>query len=237
MGYGYGYGFYGFDPTYILLVIGMLLSLAASAKLKSTFAQYRRVRSASGLTGEQAARRILMAAGITDVAVRSIPGSLTDHYDPRTRTVNLSQDIYGQTSLAAVGVAAHECGHAIQHATNYAPLDFRSALVPVANFGSNLSWPIFIIGLFAGLRPLTTAGIVLFSLAILFQLVTLPVEINASSRALKMLQSTGILGSDETKGARKVLTAAAMTYVAALAASILQLLRLVILAGGRRRDD
>ena len=231
MGYGYGYGFYGFDPTYILLVIGMLLSLAASAKLKSTFAQYRR------LTGEQAARRILMAAGITDVAVRSIPGSLTDHYDPRTRTVNLSQDSYGQTSLAAVGVAAHECGHAIQHATNYAPLDFRSALVPVANFGSNLSWPIFIIGLFAGLRPLTTAGIVLFSLAVLFQLVTLPVEINASSRALKMLQSTGILGSDETKGARKVLTAAAMTYVAALAASILQLLRLVILAGGRRRDD
>ena len=237
MGYGYGYGFYGFDPTYILLVIGMLLSLAASAKLKSTFAQYRRVRSASGLTGEQAARRILMAAGITDVAVRSIPGSLTDHYDPRTRTVNLSQDSYGQTSLAAVGVAAHECGHAIQHATNYAPLDFRSALVPVANFGSNLSWPIFIIGLFAGLRPLTTAGIVLFSLAVLFQLVTLPEEINASSRALKMLQSTGILGSDETKGARKVLTAAAMTYVAALAASILQLLRLVILAGGRRRDD
>ncbi len=237
MGYGYGYGFYGFDPTYILLVIGMLLSLAASAKLKSTFAQYRRVRSASGLTGEQAARRILMAAGITDVAVRSIPGSLTDHYDPRTRTVNLSQDSYGQTSLAAVGVAAHECGHAIQHATNYAPLDFRSALVPVANFGSNLSWPIFIIGLFAGIRPLTTAGIVLFSLAVLFQLVTLPVEINASSRALKMLQSTGILGSDETKGARKVLTAAAMTYVAALAASILQLLRLVILAGGRRRDD
>ena len=237
MGYGYGYGFYGFDPTYILLVIGMLLSLAASAKLKSTFAQYRRVRSASGLTGEQAAIRILMAAGITDVAVRSIPGSLTDHYDPRTRTVNLSQDSYGQTSLAAVGVAAHECGHAIQHATNYAPLDFRSALVPVANFGSNLSWPIFIIGLFAGLRPLTTAGIVLFSLAVLFQLVTLPVEINASSRALKMLQSTGILGSDETKGARKVLTAAAMTYVAALAASILQLLRLVILAGGRRRDD
>lgn len=237
MGYGYGYGFYGFDPTYILLVIGMLLSLAASAKLKSTFAQYRRVRSASGLTGEQAARRILMAAGITDVAVRSIPGSLTDHYDPRTRTVNLSQDSYGQTSLAAVGVAAHECGHAIQHATNYAPLDFRSALVPVANFGSNLSWPIFIIGLFAGLRPLTTAGIILFSLAVLFQLVTLPVEINASSRALKMLQSTGILGSDETKGARKVLTAAAMTYVAALAASILQLLRLVILAGGRRRDD
>ena len=236
MGYGYGYGYY-FDPTYILLVIGMLLSLAASAKLKSTFAYYRRVRSASGLTGEEAARRILMAAGITDVQVRAIPGSLTDHYDPRNKTVNLSQDIYGQTSLAAVGVAAHECGHAIQHALNYGPLEVRSALVPVANLGSSLSWPLFLIGLIAGVRPLTTAGIVLFSLAVLFQLVTLPVEINASSRALKMLQSTGILGMDETKGARKVLTAAAMTYVAALAASILQLLRLLILAGGRRRDD
>lgn len=161
---------------------------------------------------------------------------LTDHYDPRTKTVNLSQDIYGQTSLAAVGVAAHECGHAIQHATNYAPLEMRSAIVPAANIGSSLSWPLFLIGLFAGIRPLVTAGIVLFSLAVLFQLVTLPVEVNASARALKMLQSTGILGADETKGARKVLTAAAMTYVAALAASILQLLRLVILAGGRRDD-
>ena len=178
-----------------------------------------------------------MAAGITDVQVRAISGSLTDHYDPRNKTVNLSQDIYGQTSLAAVGVAAHECGHAIQHAVNYGPLEVRSALVPAANLGSNLSWPLFLIGLIAGIRPLTTAGIVLFSLAVLFQLVTLPVEFNASSRALKMLQSTGILGMDETKGARKVLTAAAMTYVAALAASILQLLRLLILAGGRRRDD
>ena len=203
MGYGYGYGYY-FDPTYILLIIGMLLSLAASAKQKSTFAYYRRVRSASGLTGEEAARRILMAAGITDVQVRAIPGSLTDHYDPRNKTVNLSQDIYGQTSLAAVGVAAHECGHAIQHALNYGPLEVRSALVPAANLGSSLSWPLFLIGLIAGIRPLTTAGIVLFSLAVLFQLVTLPVEFNASSRALKMLQSTGILGMDETKGARKV---------------------------------
>ena len=215
--YGYGYGYYGFDWTYILLIIGMLLSLAASARLKSTFSYYRRIRSASGLTGAETAKRILQAAGITDVHVRAISGSLTDHYDPRTKTVSLSEDIYGQTSLAAVGVAAHECGHAIQHAIGYAPL--------------------FLIGLFSGIRPLVTAGIVLFSLAVLFQLVTLPVEINASSRALKMLQSTGILGTDETRGARKVLTAAAMTYVAALAASILQLLRLLILAGGRRRDD
>lgn len=235
--YGYGYGFYGFDRTYILLIIGMLLSLAASAKLKSTFAKYRRIRSASGLTGAEAAARILRAAGITDVQIRAIPGSLTDHYDPRTKTVSLSQDIYGQTSLAAVGVAAHECGHAIQHAVHYTPLEMRSTIVPVANLGSSLSWPLFLIGLLAGIRPLTTAGIVLFSLAVLFQLVTLPVELNASSRALRMLEGTGILGVSEVKGARKVLTAAALTYVAALAASILQLLRLLILAGGRRNDD
>ncbi len=232
----YGYGFY-YDRTYILLIIGMLLSLAASAKLKSTFARYRSVRNASGLTGEQAARRILQAAGITDVQVRAVRGSLTDHYDPRTKTVNLSQDIYGQTSLAAVGVAAHECGHAIQHATHYAPLEIRSAIVPAANLGSQLSWPLFFIGLIMSIRPLITAGIVLFSLAVLFQLVTLPVEINASSRALHMLEATGILGSDENRGARKVLTAAAMTYVAALAGSVLQLFRLLILAGGRRNDD
>lgn len=235
--YGYGYGFYGFDRTYILLIIGMLLSLAASAKLKSTFAKYRRIRSASGLTGAEAAARVLRAAGITDVQIRAIPGSLTDHYDPRTKTVSLSQDIYGQTSLAAVGVAAHECGHAIQHAVHYTPLEMRSTIVPVANLGSSLSWPLFLIGLLAGIRPLTTAGIVLFSLAVLFQLVTLPVELNASSRALRMLEGTGILGVSEVKGARKVLTAAALTYVAALAASILQLLRLLILAGGRRNDD
>ena len=228
----YGYGFY-YDRTYILLIIGMLLSVAASAKLKSTFAKYRSVRNASGLTGEQAARRILQAAGITDVQVRAVAGSLTDHYDPRTKTVNLSQDIFGQSSLAAVGVAAHECGHAIQ----YAPLEIRSAIVPLANFGSTLSWPLFFLGLIMSIRPLITAGIILFSLAVLFQLVTLPVEINASSRALRMLETTGILGREENTGARKVLTAAALTYVAALASSILQLLRLIILAGGRRNDD
>lgn len=165
-----------------------------------------------------------------------IRGSLTDHYDPRTKTVSLSEDIYGRNSLAAVGVAAHECGHAIQDAINYAPLNIRSAIVPAANIGSQLSWPLFIAGLIFSIDPLVTLGIVLFSLAVLFQLVTLPVEINASSRALKMLESTGILGADEKKGARKVLTAAALTYVAALAASILQLLRLIILAGGRDRD-
>ena len=167
----------------------------------------------------------------------AIQGSLTDHYDPRNKTVSLSQPIFGQYSLAAVGVAAHECGHAIQHAQNYAPLAIRSAIVPVANIGSTLSWPIFVAGLIFSLRPLTMIGIVLFSLAVLFQLVTLPVEFDASRRALKMLVQTGILGEEENKGARKVLTAAALTYVAALAASVLQLLRLIALAnGGNRRD-
>lgn len=235
--YGYGYGYWGFDWTYMLLIIGMLLSLAASAKLKSTFAVYRKVRAASGITGAEAAQRILRAAGIHDVQVVPVSGSLTDHYDPRTKRVCLSEDIFGKTSLAAVGVAAHECGHAIQHAENYGPLSFRSAIVPVANIGSQLSWPLFLAGLIFSIQPLLTVGILLFSLAVLFQLITLPVEVNASSRALEWLGSTGILGPDEKRGAKKVLTAAALTYVAALAASILQLLRLVILAGGRRRDD
>ena len=238
--YTYGYGYYGFDWTYLLLVIGMLLSLLASAKLKSTFARYKRVRSASGLTGEEAARRILYSAGITDVQVRPIAGSLTDHYDPRTKTVNLSQDIYGQTSLAAVGVAAHECGHAIQHQKSYFPLTLRSAIVPIANFGSTLAWPIIIIGLFFNgsmSTMLINIGILMFSFAVLFQLVTLPVEFNASSRALKQLETQGILGQDELKYTRKVLVSAAFTYVASAAAAILQLLRLVILFGGRNRDD
>ena len=205
--------------------------------MKSTFSHYQKIRSRSGLTGAQAAQRILNAAGIYDVTIVPIAGSLTDHYDPRNKTVSLSQDVYGRTSVAAVCVAAHECGHAIQHNVNYAPLNMRSAIVPIANIGSSLSWPIFLLGLIMSIPALTTAGIVLFSLAVLFQLVTLPVEFNASSRALKMLESTGILGTDENAGARKVLTAAALTYVAALASSVLQLLRLVILAGGRRRDD
>lgn len=232
----YGYGFWGFDRTYLLLIIGMVLSLMASAKLKSTFSVYRKVRSASGLTGAEAAQRILRSAGIYDVQVVPIQGSLTDHYDPQKKILGLSQDVYGQTSLAAVGVAAHECGHAIQHSNNYALLNLRSAIVPAANIGASISWPLFLAGLIFSIRPLLTLGILLFSLAVLFQLVTLPVEINASSRALRMLQTTGILSPDENRGARKVLTAAALTYVAALASSILQLLRLIILAGGRDRD-
>ena len=229
------YGYY-FDPTYFLLIIGMILSMAASARVKSTFAIYSRVRSTSGLTGADAARRILHMAGITDVTVVPIAGSLTDHYDPRNKQLALSQDVYDRTSVAAIGVAAHECGHAIQDAQNYVPLNLRSAIVPVANIGSTLSWPLFLAGLILSIRPLLTLGILLFSFAVLFQLVTLPVEFNASARALKMLGSSGMLGTDEVKGAKKVLTAAALTYVAALASSILQLLRLIILAGGRDRD-
>ena len=236
-GYGYPYGFY-VDPTYVLLIIGMVLALAASGKMKSTFARYQQVRSHSGLTGAQTAQRILNAAGIYDVTIVPISGSLTDHYDPRNKVLRLSDATWQSTSVvAAVCVAAHECGHAIQHNINYAPLNIRSAIVPVANIGSSLSWPIFLLGLILSIPALTTVGIVLFSLAVLFQLVTLPVEFNASSRALKMLESTGILSREENKGAKKVLTAAALTYVAALASSILQLLRLLILSGGRRRDD
>lgn len=228
--------YFYYDATYFLVILGMLICLIASARVKSVMKRYSDVRNMAGLTGAEAARRILNQEGLYQVQIECLSASEGDHYDPRTNTVRLSYDNYHGASVTAVGVAAHECGHAIQHATNYAPLEMRSAIVPAANLGSSLSWPLFLIGLFAGIQPLVTAGIVLFSLAVLFQLVTLPVEVNASSRALKMLQSTGILGSDEAKGARSVLTAAAMTYVAALAGSILQLLRLIILAGGRRDD-
>ena len=228
--------YYWWDPTYFLVIIGAVICLLASAHVNNTFKKYSKYRSMSGMTGAQAAQRILNAAGIYDVEIRHISGNLTDHYDPRNKTLNLSESVYGSMSVAAIGVAAHECGHAIQHQKEYAPLQIRSSLVPVANFGSGASWFFIIAGLFLSWQPLVTTGIVLFSLAVLFQLVTLPVEFNASSRALKMLGSSGMLGNDEVKGARKVLTAAALTYVAALASSILQLLRLIILAGGRDRD-
>lgn len=236
----YGYGYYPFfDPTMILVLIGVILSLAASAKVKSTFARYSKVRSMTGMTGAEAAQRLLNSRGIYDVTVRRVPGSLSDHYDPRTKTVNLSDDVYSSTSVAAIGVAAHECGHAIQHAVGYAPLNFRSALVPIANFGSQISWPLILIGILIGGfgSPIVQLGIILFSLAVLFQLVTLPVEFNASSRAVRLLDSTGILSGNEVDGTRRVLGAAALTYVAAAAGSILQLLRLIILFGGRRNND
>jgi Zn-dependent membrane protease YugP len=226
-----------FDPTYFLVIIGALLSLAASARVRTTFAKYSKVRSLSGMTGAQAAERILQSAGIYDVAVMHVNGNLTDHYDPRNKTLKLSDNIYGQSSVAAIGVAAHECGHAIQHNEGYVPLRLRTAIVPVANIGATISWPLILIGLFLGYsQTLINIGIILFSCAVLFQLVTLPVELNASSRAVRILDETGILYGEEISHTKKVLGAAALTYVAAAAASILQLLRLMLLFGGRSRD-
>lgn len=230
-----GFYYWGFDWTYILIIIALLISLAVQMNMKGTFQKYSRVRSERGMTGAQAAERILHNAGIYNVRVERIHGNLNDHYDPRTKVIKLSDSIYGSNSLAAVGVAAHECGHAIQDATGYAPLGIRSALVPAANLGSQLSWPLFLIGLIFFMKPLLTAGIILFCAALLFQIVTLPVEFNASGRALRTLEQTGIMAPQEIRDTRKVLGAAAMTYVAAVAASLLQLLRLVLLS--RRSDN
>ena len=235
--------YYGFDPTYILVIIGIIITMWAQGKMKTTFTKYSRVRSMSGMTGQEVARRILMANGIFDVTVEPVAGQLTDHYDPRSKVVKLSEVIYNSTSVAAVGVAAHECGHAIQDNQEYMPLRLRSAIVPVANLGSTLSWPMILIGVlmanagsYAG-YSLISVGILCFSLAVLFQLVTLPVELDASRRALRQLNATGILPPEEQQQTRAVLSAAALTYVAAAAASMLQLLRLVILFGGNRRRD
>jgi hypothetical protein len=230
------------DSTYVLVLIGAVICMIASARVKTTFNKYSGYRSMSGMTGAQAAERILSQAGIYDVQISHVSGSLTDHYDPRTKTVNLSDSVYNSTSVAAVGVAAHECGHVIQHATGYAPLKFRTALVPAANIGSTLAWPLILIGLLFNSRSsmaFINLGILLFSLAVLFQLVTLPVEFNASARALKQLRAQGILGDQELVYTRKVLSAAALTYVASAASAILQLLRIILLTGGRggRRRD
>lgn len=231
--------YYWWDPTYILVVIGAIICLIASARVKTTYAKYSKYRSMSGLTGAQAAERILHDAGIYDVQVGHISGNLTDHYNPKTKVLNLSDSVYGSTSVAAIGVAAHECGHAIQHQTGYFPLTLRGNLVPVANFGSTMAWPLIIIGLFFNSSTgsfLIQLGIIFFSLAVLFQLVTLPVEFNAANRALHILGTTNMLQDDELKYTRRVLRAAALTYVASVAAAILQLLRLIILFGGNDRD-
>ena len=237
--YGYGaYGFYGLDWTYFLVLIGAVLSMIASAKVNSTFNKYSRVRSASGMTGAEAAQRILHQNGIYDVAVEHVRGNLTDHYDPKNKVLRLSDATYASDSVAAVGVAAHECGHALQHNVGYLPLRIRSAIVPAANIGSKLGIPIILLGVLLGSNYfLIELGIWVFSLAVLFQIVTLPVEFNASNRAMVMMERYGILGGDELRSTRKVLSAAAMTYVAAAAPSILQLLRLVLLFGGNRRRD
>lgn len=236
MGY-YGYGCY-FDPTYFLVLIGAVLCIWAQARVSSTYNRYSRVLSRTGMTGAQAAQRILQLSGIYDVRIEHVGGKLTDHYDPVNKVLRLSDTVYGSTSVAAIGVAAHECGHAVQHDKGYAPLQFRSALVPVANIGSKAGIPLILLGALLGMnQTLIHIGIWVFALAVLFQLVTLPVEFNASGRALAMLGDYGMLDRDETKGCRKVLQAAALTYVAAAASAILQLLRLVLLFGGNRRRD
>ena len=226
------------DPTYILVIIGIVLSMMASARVKSAFNKYSAVRTVNGVTGADAAVRILRQAGIFDVTVTQVAGSLTDHYDPRTKTLRLSQSVYGSPSVAAVSVAAHECGHAIQDQQSYFPLRLRAALVPVTNFGATLSWPLVLIGLLIGgegSRILINIGIWLFIAVVVFHFVTLPVELDASSRALKILEGSGILHGEENKQAKAVLGAAALTYIASAAAMALQLIRLLLLTQNYRR--
>ena len=232
-------GFY-FDQTYILVLIGVVISLIASAGVNRAFTQYSRVRNSRGITGAEAAERVLHSAGIYDVRIEKVAGNLSDHYDPRSKVLRLSEGVYSQPTVAAVGVATHECGHAIQHANGYAPLQLRSVLVPIANFGSRIAWPLILIGLlFSRERSMIFIylGIFAYLAAVLFQLVTLPVEFNASRRAVHMIEQTALLQDDEIKGTKKVLRAAALTSVASALASILQLLRIFLLAGGRRRND
>ena len=232
-------GFYYFDYSYFIFMLpALILSMAAQFFVKSSFAKYSRVGTVRSLTGAQAAEAVARGGGAS-VAIRQIAGSLTDNFDPRNHTISLSQDVYGSSSVAAVGVAAHEAGHAVQDAVGYVPNKIRTALVPITNFGSRLSMPLIFIGLLLPARYdfFVNAGIILYSLVVLFELATLPVEINASRRAVKALDETGILEPDELSGARRVLTAAAMTYLAAAFTSLLTLLRLLLIAAGRRRDD
>ncbi len=233
------WGYYGlyFDPTYILVIVGLVLCLGASAMVKGTYRKYSEVYPMRHMTGAQAAEMILRNAGISDVRIEQVAGDLTDHYDPRAKVLRLSQLNYNTSSVAAIGVAAHEAGHAVQHQTGYFPLKFRNLILPVANLGSQIGVPLVIIGLiFSFGDTLITVGILLFAFAVLFQVATLPVEFNASRRAVKLLGEYDVLSGEELSGCKKVLTAAAMTYVAAAASSALQLLRLVILGGRRRRD-
>ena len=233
----YPYGFY-FDGTYLLIIIGAVITMIASSKMNSTFRRYSRVRCHCGLTGSQAAERILNQAGIYDVSVQRVRGNLTDHYDPRTNVIRLSDSVCNRTSTAAIGVAAHEAGHAIQYAQGYLPIKIRNAIIPVTNIGSRLALPLILIGLLfagegGGLGNLAYLGVLCFGLSTLFQLITLPVEFDASRRALRALESTHILTGEELYGARKVLTAAALTYVAALAVSLTQLFRLLAIVNRR----
>ena len=236
------YGLYGFDWTYIVLVLPcLILSLWASSSVKNTFNRYSKQYSLRGITGADAAQRVLSSHGISNVRIERVAGSLTDHYDPKTNIIRLSDDVYNSTSTAAIGVACHEAGHAVQYAKNYAPIKLRAAIIPVINFGSKLAMPLILLGvLFSFLGSLSYTlvylGIACFSLSLIFQLITLPVEFNASRRAIRAISDTGILTQQELTGARKTLKAAAMTYVAATAVSLAQLLRLIAIFGRRRRD-
>ncbi len=229
--------FFYFDSTYFILVVpAILFSLWAQARVKSTYNRFSQVRSGRGVTGHDAAQSILRQNDMSYVRIGRISGSLTDHFDPRTNVVNLSDSVHDSTSIAAIGVAAHETGHALQYAANYFPARLRMAMVPVTQFGANLSIPLVLLGYFMQRQPLINFGLLLYSVMFLFQLVTLPVEFNASSRALEAIRVGGILDDAELEGTRKVLNAAALTYVAAMLTSLASLLRLIILFGGRRRD-
>lgn len=225
---------YGYDGTYVLVILAFLLTLFASFGVKNTFSKYSKVQNRGGLTGCEAARRVLDMNGLYHVRIERISGDLTDHFDPKTNVIRLSDSVFSSTSVAAVGVASHEAGHAVQHAKDYAPIRVRNSLVPIVNISSSLSMPLFVLGLILDITGLAYLGVILFSAALLFQLITLPVEFDASGRAIKILSNSGLLQSDEVGGAKKVLRAAAMTYVAGTAATALQLLRLVLLL---RRDD
>lgn len=233
---GYGFGWF-YDPTFILVIIGMVISMAASAYVKSTFSKYDKISSRNNITGTKAAQYILESQGINNVGVQAIAGDLTDNYNSGNKMLSLSQATAQSTSVAAIGVAAHECGHAVQDAKGYLPLRIRHAIVPVANIGSAVSIPLILIGVLLRGSFLINLGILAFSLAFIFQLVTLPVEFDASRRALRILADGGLLTEEEVPQARRVLFAAALTYVAAAVATLLQLLRLIILFGNNNRRD
>ena len=236
MFYNYGYGYY-FDIYYLILVVpAVIFSMWAQAKVNSTFNKYSRVSTYSRMTGFEAARRILDANGLRHVHIERVAGNLTDHYDPKANVIRLSDGVYSSPSIAAVGVAAHEAGHAVQYALGYTPIRLRGAVLPVCQIGSTISWPMILIGFFMNSQPLINIGLILFGSVALFQFVTLPVELNASNRAVDALAISGSFTDDELYGVEKVLKAAAMTYVAALAVSLAQLLRLVLLFGNRDRD-
>ncbi len=235
--------YYGFDWTYVILVLPVtIFAMWASAHVNSTFKRYSTLHSRRGLTGAQAAQRVLSDHGVNDVRIERVSGNLTDHYDPKSNVIRLSDSVYNSTSAASIGVACHEAGHAVQYAQNYAPIKLRAAIIPITNFGSMLAMPLILLGLVLGFAAdlsyaFVYIGIACFGLSLVFQLITLPVEFNASRRAVTAIEDTGILTGDELKGAKKTLGAAALTYVAAAAVSLMQLLRLILIFGGRRSDD